>query len=997
MGAGVSTPTLATNQPAPAGSDPRLRAEAIYGEQVRHLYGLSRLAYVGTLISAGMIVVALWGVVPGIRIGWWLTAALVMTGIQYALYHAFIRRPVPDADARRWAVYFMYGVAVMGLLWGFVGSALYPTGSMPHEFLVMFVIGGLVVSAMVVLAPVHQAFLAFAGPALLPTIATVYLQGTTLHFYMGTFLLAFFILMLIAGSMVSEMIRDSLGMKFENSELLAQLSETHAASRQANAQLNEQVYAQRVTAEQLRQASQKLSALIEASPLAIVVRDTEGRVESWNGAAERIFGWNQEELRGKNVPFLPPGQEDDGTLFPNKILSGETVSGVELVRMRKDGRLIDVSISAALVHDVSGRPTGYLTMMADISERRRAEQQQNLVARVTMLLTEAQSVEDAIPRVIEVFCDTFGFVYGARWVLDRQNMLMRFTESWTIASDDVHAFLEHSKARIERPGAGVGLNRRVWATGAPAWLADLSTDTTLSRRDAALAANLRSAFAFPITVGGEFYGVIEFFARQPREPDEAILAASRTISGHIGQFIARKQAERNLQFVASHDALTGLFNRSMFGQRLQQALAQAHRHERKLAVLFIDLDGFKLINDALGHDAGDALLAELAERLRICMREGDTLGRMGGDEFVVLIEGYEHEAQLVEVARKVVETVAQPFMLRDTAHNVTASIGIAAYPQDGREAQDLLKNADIAMYRAKEQGKNNFQFHSAEMNTHLVERIGLETALRRALERGELLLYYQPRVSLRESKVIGVEALVRWLHPTQGLMNPHDFVQIAEDTGLFAAIGEWVVRTACTQLRAWQQQGIGGLRVSVNFSMRQFGQDNLIERLREAVHDAGIEPQQLEIEITESMLMRHTERAAKLLAQVKELGARVVIDDFGTGYSSLASLRRFPVDAVKIDRSLVAGLPDNADAAGVTRAVIAMARSLNLQVTAEAIETREQWDFLREHECDAMQGNYFCAAAPAETVTALLLQQAESVQSNVQQFRPWRAARKGEE
>ena len=233
---------------------------------------------------------------------------------------------------------------------------------------------------------------------------------------------------------------------------------------------------------------------------------------------------------------------------------------------------------------------------------------------------------------------------------------------------------------------------------------------------------------------------MEFFGREARASDEAIVGVAQTISGHIGQFIARKQAERNLQFVASHDALTGLFNRSMFGQRLQQALAQAHRHERKLAVLFIDLDGFKLINDELGHDAGDVLLADLANRLRECMREGDTLGRLGGDEFVVLIEGYEQDAQLVEVARKVLETVAQPFLLRERTRGVTASIGIAAYPQDGRDAQDLLKNADIAMYRAKEQGKNNFRFHSADMNTHLVERIGLETALRRALERGELTL-----------------------------------------------------------------------------------------------------------------------------------------------------------------------------------------------------------------------------------------------------------------
>src|SRR5205823_10332005 len=297
----------------------------------------------------------------------------------------------------------------------------------------------------------------------------------------------------------------------------------------------------------------------------------------------------------------------------------------------------------------------------------------------------------------------------------------------------------------------------------------------------------------PIMVGGEFYGVMEFFARDVRQPDETVMQVAQTVSSHIAQFIARKQAERNLQFVASHDALTGLFNRSMFGQRLQQALAQAHRHDRRLAVLFIDLDGFKRVNDLLGHDAGDVLLTELANRLRECMRESDTLGRMGGDEFVVLIEGYEEESQLLEVARKILETVDQPFLLRNGEHRVTASIGIGAYPQDGEDAAELLKNADIAMYRAKDQGKNQYQFHSPEMNTHLVERVSLEAALRRALDRGELTVFYQPKLNIAEKRVTGVEALVRWLHPTRGVINPPEFIPIAEDAGLFTAIGDWVL------------------------------------------------------------------------------------------------------------------------------------------------------------------------------------------------------------
>jgi EAL domain-containing protein (putative c-di-GMP-specific phosphodiesterase class I) len=330
---------------------------------------------------------------------------------------------------------------------------------------------------------------------------------------------------------------------------------------------------------------------------------------------------------------------------------------------------------------------------------------------------------------------------------------------------------------------------------------------------------------------------------------------------------------------------------------------------------------------------------------------------------------------------------------------VTASIGIAAYPQDGEDAADLLKNADIAMYRAKEQGKNNYQFHSPEMNTHLVERVGLVNGLRRALERDELTLFFQPKISVQENRVVGVEGLVRWLHPSQGVINAPEFVPIAEDAGMFGAIGDWVLHAACGQLRAWQLRGMSGLRVAVNLSMRQFGQENLIERLREAVHAAGIEARHLEIELTESILMRHAERAGRLLCQVKELGAHIVIDDFGTGHSSLGCLKRFPIDAVKIDRSLVAQLPDGGDAVELTRAVIAMAHSLGLKVTGEGVETRQQWDFLREHGCDCVQGNYFCAPAPPEALEPMLLQHPHGAirMANVQQFRPWPALRPGVE
>lgn len=328
----------------------------------------------------------------------------------------------------------------------------------------------------------------------------------------------------------------------------------------------------------------------------------------------------------------------------------------------------------------------------------------------------------------------------------------------------------------------------------------------------------------------------------------------------------------------------------------------------------------------------------------------------------------------MEVARKLLETVAQPFLLREQSRQVTASIGIATFGADGRDVQTLLRHADVAMYRAKQRGKNQFQFFSNEINTHLTERLSLESSLRLAVERGELLLYYQPRVALDDERVLGVEALVRWRHPLQGIINPAEFVPVAEDAGLIAAMGEWVLQAVCAQTRIWREIGLAPMRVAVNLSARQITQDNFLQRLRETLHHAALDPGQVELEITESVLLRHEERATRLLPQLKEAGLRLVLDDFGTGYSSLGSLRRFPFDGVNIDRSLVLALPGNTESAAVVRAAVGMAHGLGLTVIGEGIETVEQRDFLKGLACDAAQGNFFCPAGPAETVTRILSQ-----------------------
>jgi diguanylate cyclase (GGDEF)-like protein len=557
---------------------------------------------------------------------------------------------------------------------------------------------------------------------------------------------------------------------------------------------------------------------------------------------------------------------------------------------------------------------------------------------------------------------------------------------------EVREFMAFSRLRKQTPGASTGPIHQVWASNAPAWIADVALDTNMRRGPAALKAGLHSVFAFPILVGEEFYGVIELFAREARQPDPGLVGVVHTIGSQLGQFMARKAAELNLRFVASHDPLTGLFNRNIFNERLQQALAQAARFERSLSLLFIDLDGFKLINDTHGHDAGDALLAELAARLRATLREGDVIGRMGGDEFVVLIEEFAEVSQVAEVAKKLLETVTRPFVLHGQNCQVTASLGISIYPDDGKDAETLIKNADTAMYRVKQQGKNSFRFFSPQMNVHLMERLSLESSLRRAIERGELLLLYQPRVGVRDGQVTAVEALMRWQHPTQGMIGPNEFVPVAEDAGLIAAIGEWAMHSACRQARIWRDQGLPLLRVAVKLSPKQFQLESLIQVVREALHHTALDPARLELEITEEMIIRNPERAVRLLGQLKEIGVRVVVDGFGTGYSSLSFLRRLPIDSVKIDRSLIVDLPLNNDAAALTRGVVAMAHSLGLTVIAEGVETREQWEFLHQQGCEEMQGNYFSAPVAADLVSGIVRQPAAAGgRASVQTLRSRRA------
>jgi len=507
----------------------------------------------------------------------------------------------------------------------------------------------------------------------------------------------------------------------------------------------------------------------------------------------------------------------------------------------------------------------------------------------------------------------------------------------------------------------------------------LNSDQGKPWRESSLQTGVVASCGVPLTNDGKSIGVILFFLSKSSAMDKEIIALLTRIGKNVSFALEnfdradeKNQADERIQFLATHDDLTRLPNRVMFNQLFEQSIRLARRDNHQCAVLFIDLDRFKVINDSLGHAAGDTLLIEVAKRLRDCVRDSDVVGRLGGDEFVVMLDRISDRDQVAVVARKILAALLSPILLAGHECSTTGSVGIAVFPENGNDALTLTKNADIAMYLAKEEGKNDFRFFSSEIKSQSIERLMLEADLRHALQLDQFTLHYQPKLDVQTGRITGLEALLRWVHPELGDLPPMEFISLAEETGLIIPIGLWVLKTACAQNMAWQRDGLPAISMAVNLSPRQFLDENLLRDIDELLMSTGMPAHLLQLEITESMVMQNVDRAVKVLDQIQSRGVRLAIDDFGTGYSSMSLMKQFPIDTIKIDRSFVRDLENSSQDRAIAKAIISMGKALGLTVVAEGVETAEQDAFLRGHECDELQGYLFSRPIPAEAVALLL-------------------------
>ena len=672
------------------------------------------------------------------------------------------------------------------------------------------------------------------------------------------------------------------------------------------------------------ESERELRAILDNMQDTYYRTDARGLVTRASRSVKQLLGYESEEFVGRRLADSYCTPEDRDLFLARMVANGGHIVGGESRLRHRDGHEVWVRTTAHFIHDADGKVIGVEGITRDNTRQRRAEEELRLAAKVFESSGEAIMISDASGVIISAnraFTRVTGY--------EPEEVIGRTTDLLSSGRHDREFF-----RALWRSIREVGYwNGEIW-----------------NRR--------RDGDIFPMWLS------------------VSAVRDERGITTHLvgifSDISERKSAEAKIAFLAHHDTLTDLPNRLLLRDRMQQAIAHAERSGSRVALLFVDLDRFKAVNDSFGHPAGDALLRDTARRLEDCVRDSDTVSRHGGDEFLVVLTDLQDAEVPARVAAKAMEALAQPFRIDGHEVTLSASVGIAVFPDDGAGFDELLKKADIAMYHAKESGRNAFRFYTEHMNADAQQRLELHGLLRRALERNEFRLHYQPVVDLASGRVVGAEALLRWQSPERGLVAPGQFIAAAEHSGLIVPIGEWVLGEACAELARWHARGARELSMAVNISAIQFRRGDVEDTVRRALEASGVPPDALELELTESILIDGAEQVLATLRRLQALGVRLAIDDFGTGYSSLAYLKRFAVDKLKIDQSFVRDIVSDQDDAAIVRAVIQMAKSLNLNVLAEGVETEDVAAALRRMECDLVQGYFFGRPVPADEFRALL-------------------------
>jgi diguanylate cyclase (GGDEF)-like protein/PAS domain S-box-containing protein len=711
---------------------------------------------------------------------------------------------------------------------------------------------------------------------------------------------------------------------------------------------------------QIKDELRLLKTSIETISTGITIADINGKILYTNPAEAVMHGYEVEELAGKNVSIFCPDKRKKRRT--RKEVAGWKEWTREVTEVRKDGSALPLQLKSIPVKDPSGNPSCIITISEDITLRKQAEEdlrnahselEQKVLERTRELresnrmleqeLKERQAAESRLRLLGKFFENTNEAVL----IIDSRARIIEVNDAFTritgFAKEEVigkKPALLRSDRRSKRPLNNIW--RSVVKSGS--WQGEASDQRK----------------------NGEIYAV--WLSISPVRDRSNTPTHYVAIAADISDI---KKSEERLEHLAHHDSLTDLPNRTLFSDRLNQAISYAKRNEKIMAVMLLDLDRFKEVNDTLGHRLGDQLLVNVSRRLKSRLRNTDTISRLGGDEFAVILPDISSIEKAAHVAQQLMNALSEPFALEGHEVYITTSIGITIYPADSDDRDELLINADAAMYHAKSKGKNNFQFFTPAMNTKIIEKLFIESKLRHALDNNEFMLCFQPQIETGTESIVGMEALLRWTNPELGEVSAEKFIPIAEDTGLIIPIGEWVIREACREVKTWQDEGLPVMNLSVNLSARQFHRQTIIGTISRILDETGFDPQRLELEITESVIMQDVEENIQTLRGLKDLGIRLSIDDFGTGYSSLNYLKRFPIDVLKIDRSFVMDIVSDPDDSSVVSAIIALAHSLGLKVIAEGVETAEQLAFLKERGCNEVQGYYFSRPVPGHTVKEL--------------------------